>query len=252
MSSDTLLREEDNLTYWAAKQAVIAIGTPLAVVYACQLMFSKKDGSLFVQFPYFRHQDGIATLVHTRNDGGAARTIRFPDEGKVTSHLVKYSHHPDGRVHFSQDGKVRTEICRNSEFPLNGPIGKLFQLHAFRPLGGFLPLDDSNMKKGRPHLVFNYPKEVPQALKISAEWRKKADVAGWSRPVGTPLGPKARIESVVTGGSAPAYFFGQPEGFPLQDHLVVVTCEHMGVEELGIPRPPYLLNWKLSPSLASC
>ena len=141
-----------------------------------------------------------------------------------------------GRVHFSQDRKVRTEIRRHADFRLDGPIGKLFQLHAFFPAGGFLPLDASNMREGRPHLVFNYPKEIPSAVRIAAEWRRKTDVASWGDPPGTPLGPKARLQSKVTGGRGGAYFFGQPDGYPLQEHLLVITCDRVDAPT-GVEKP---------------
>lgn len=241
METDDLQRCEGNLTYWASRQIVIGVGTSLAPLYACQLIFSKSDGSLFVQFPYFRHSDGVATVVRLQPNGTAPQMISFAQEGKVTSHLVKYAHHPDGRVHFSQDRKVRTEIKRQAKFPLNGPIGKLFQLHAFFPAGGFLALDDSTMRKGRPHLIFNFPKEIPQAIRITAEWRRKNDVAAWSRPPATPLGPKARLQSRVTGGRGSAYFIGQPEGYPLQEHIIVIFCDLVEVPT-GLDEPTIIFT----------
>jgi hypothetical protein len=45
--------------------------------------------------------------------------------GKVTSHLVKYSHHPTGLALFSQDGKIRSEIRRQA-VELNRQEGHLF------------------------------------------------------------------------------------------------------------------------------
>jgi hypothetical protein len=236
MENDDLQGQQGNLTYWAARQAVVAIASPLAVVYVCQLMFNRKDGGIFVQFPHFRHHDGIATVVRLERDGAGKRTIQFLDEGKVTSHLVKYSHHPDGRVHFSQDRKVRTEIKRQAAFPLDGPIGTLFQLNAFYPVGGFLSLDESNLRRGRPHLIFNYKKTVPEAVRITGKWYRKEHVASWSRPAGAPIGPKAELHGTVTGGRAPAYFLGQPPGFPLQDHLLVVICERVQTPS-GVDRP---------------
>ena len=191
----------------------------------CQLSFTKKDGSIFVQSPYFRDKDGIATVVRLQDDRTAPRTIEFLKEGKVTSHLVKYSHHPDGRVHFSQDGRVRTEIGRTAEFPLNGPIGKLFQIHAFYPERGFSAFDSSKMKTERPHLIFNYPARTPEAIRITGTWRRKNDVAGWSRPAGTPLGPRARLRRVGSAETTCAFLIGQPEEFPLQEHILVVSCD---------------------------
>lgn len=225
MSSDACLGQHENLTYWSAKECVIGLATPLSWLYVCHIRFHRKDGSILVQWPYFRDRSGVATVVRLEADGSSRRTIRFIDEGKVTSHLVKYSHHPDGHVHFSQDGKVRTEIRRAADFPLDGPIGKLFELHAFRPAAGFLPLNRANMKKGRPHLLFNYSNSIPIAVKITGTWRRKVEIANWSRPARSRLGPRAQLHSVATGMSVSAFFVGQADSYPLQDHLLVVSCE---------------------------
>lgn len=52
-------------------------------------------------------------------------TLDLRDGGKVTSHLVKYAHHPDGEAHFSQTGKVLTQVRRRA-MPLDGIEGHCF------------------------------------------------------------------------------------------------------------------------------
>jgi hypothetical protein len=54
-----------------------------------------------------------------------------------------------------------------------------------------------------------------------------------------PLGPHEQIPSVVTGERTSAFFVGQPEGFPLQDHLLVVSCDSVHVPK-GITEPTLL------------
>lgn len=63
-------------------------------------------------------------------------SLSLLDGGKVTGHKVKYSHHPDGRVHFSQDGKIRTVIQKKS-IPLSEAEGHLFtvQLQGLKDFG---------------------------------------------------------------------------------------------------------------------
>ena len=46
---------------------------------------------------------------------------------RITSHLVKYSHHVDGRAHFSQGGKILTAIKRQS-MALDKQYGHIFSL----------------------------------------------------------------------------------------------------------------------------
>ena len=89
-----------------------------------QILFGKKDGSIFVDFPFYLNTEGIASQL-AFGAGAGQRELSLVDQGKVTSHLVKYSHHPDGRAHFSQDGKVFTMVKRQS-VRLEDASGHLF------------------------------------------------------------------------------------------------------------------------------
>lgn len=71
------------------------------------------DGSLFVMSPSFENHNGLvgeAVLCA----GKDKTNLHLPQFAKLTSHNVKYTHHPDGRAHFSQDGQVLTRIKRQS------------------------------------------------------------------------------------------------------------------------------------------
>src|SRR5438309_1167409 len=77
-------------------------------------VFFGRDGSLFINFPYFRHRTGLLSASVIPANGKVQSEVNLERGGKVTSHRVKYSHHPDGRAHFSQDGKIFTAIKRQS------------------------------------------------------------------------------------------------------------------------------------------
>jgi hypothetical protein len=96
-----------------------------------QVTFSKRDDSLFVGFPYFAHSSGILSPVtiekwqHTN----VKISLGHVGLGKCTSHLVKYAHHPNGKAHFSQTGKILTRIRRQS-VPLKSVRGHIFTAYA--------------------------------------------------------------------------------------------------------------------------
>lgn len=94
-----------------------------------QVIFHRRDGSIFVNFPYFKNVDGVVSV--TTVAAGRESQVDLA-QGRVTSHGVKYSHHPDGNVLFTQDGKVRSEIRRKS-VPLSASNGHLFSVHATDP-----------------------------------------------------------------------------------------------------------------------
>src|ERR1700674_3786546 len=68
-------------------------------VKASQIVFGG-DGSLFITFPYFRHRTGILSSSSIPATGTRESQVNLEHGGKVTSHLVKYCHHTDGRAHF--------------------------------------------------------------------------------------------------------------------------------------------------------
>ena len=85
---------------------------------------------------------------------------------------MKYSHHPDGRAHFSQTGKVRTEIIRQST-PLDAYRGHMFSV-LIQGVEGF---DRANERKDfgttpkRTTLPFEVENSVvPEAIKFAGFW----------------------------------------------------------------------------------
>ena len=45
--------QEGRLRFIAASRAVVVVSTSLAHYKVCQIVFSRRDGSVFVTFPYF-------------------------------------------------------------------------------------------------------------------------------------------------------------------------------------------------------
>ena len=78
-----------------------------------QINFKSKDGSLFVSVPYANLGMGRIGVVEC--PPGEPDSLLFGDSAPVTTHSVKYSHHPDGEAHFSLDGKVFTRVRKRAE-----------------------------------------------------------------------------------------------------------------------------------------
>ncbi len=118
---------------------VVSIGEFRAKAF--QVGFDK-DGTLYVHFPYFQHRIGILSSSEIPATGERKADVSLEDGGKVTSHRVKYSHHPDGRAHFSQDGKILTAIKRQS-ISLDTQNGHMFTLY----IQGLHALDTAKMPR---------------------------------------------------------------------------------------------------------
>lgn len=212
--------QEGRVQYFAARMAVFVVGDYESRHQICQIIFNKKDGSIFLSTPYFGSGSGVVS--NARIGTGPPFTLHLEDGGKVTSHLVKLSHHPDGRVHFSQSGKVKTEIVRES-FPLVGSIGKVFELHVYHPRE-FEPVNPAEQKSDRVYLWNIFRRGLPSAITVVGEWRRKADIAANMEPPTGVVPPVTRVKHRKTGVESLVSLLGQPPEWPLRDHVLMLSC----------------------------
>lgn len=131
-------------------------------------VFFGADGSLFVTFPYFRHRVGILSSSKIPATGTAQAVVNLEHGGKVTSHLVKYSHHPDGRAHFSQTGKIFTEIKRQS-LALDRQYGHMFTL-LVQGLDGLEQASATKDITSAKKTVIDFDMQPSEAFKFVGRW----------------------------------------------------------------------------------
>jgi hypothetical protein len=140
--------------------------------------------------------------------------------------LVKYAHHPSGRAHFSQDGKVLTLIKKNA-VPLADLEGHLFTLHV-HGLEGFDALDDAELNEApnvkRTGVRFTLGPDCPGSVKLvgmlyrdTTLERRSAD--GIVHPVMQLKTPDGTILS--------GFICSQVLGRPGQERCVLIYCESM-------------------------
>lgn len=195
----------------------------------CQ--FAKRDGSIFLSFPYFQHTEGVTSLVSWPG-GPASTTLSLEPGGRVSSHLVKYSHHPSGRAHFSQDGRVLT-LIKKSAVPLAELTGHLFTLHV-HGLNAFEPLSEAEAGQppsaSRTGVRFTLGPKCPQSIKLvgmlyrDTELERRA-VGGMVHPVMTVHRPD--------GTSLSAFVCSTPLGRMGQERCLLVYCEQLPRLDLG-------------------
>ncbi len=152
------------------------------------------------------------------------RNINFPFEitllpgGKVTSHLVKYSHHPDGRVHFSQSGKVFTKIKKNS-IPLSSVDGHMFTVH-LQGINDFQKVAESKSKKNDCYVEWFFPQE-PKGIKIVGHLYSRRQ--SLKRIRGEVIGPKILCEA-PNGDQYIGFLLTHPFQRDDADYVIIVTC----------------------------
>ena len=211
------MRKDGRLRYYASRDFVVVVTTPLATIKICRISFGK-DGSIYVSFPYCREKTGI--LNRLEKEGPGPQTIQLGIGGTKVSTDVKFSHHTSGLARFSKTGSV-TEAPRNHSFPLDGPIGHVFDLHVYW-LGGFDVLDRKRLRKKDLYIGFGC-EQHPEAVHINAQWRRRKDIVRNAVPPNGEVPPTTQVQHRASGNRHGAHFLGQPPGYPLTDHVLMLS-----------------------------
>jgi hypothetical protein len=210
--SDKILRSERFVV-------VVQVGTSHRTIF--QLQFQRADGSVFVHFPYSSHAKGLLSCA-TLAAGSPNGQLKLQEGGKATSHRVKYSHHPDGQVLFSQDGRVRSEIRRQG-VPLDQVEGHFFTVEA-RGLGQFATPTRKHERARVPNpsgttLTFTMSDGEPDAVKVVGRMYPFREQEG-------PEDPSAPVVLQRSDGQLqPAFVCSAPLGRPGEDRIVLLSCE---------------------------
>jgi len=191
-------------------------------------VFYLKDGSLCVDFPYFLDTEGIVSELTLNAGIDYPTSLKLDEKGKVTSHLVKYSHHPDGRVHFSQDGKVYTKIKRQS-VPHKKLCGHVFTIM----LQGFENFEKAKKEKDLDHsdprrTVVNFKIEdnYKEALKLVGRWYSLDYFKSNVTPInlqGKTFGPQ-----IITGSGGEythGFLVSSLLNNPSKDYVLTISCQ---------------------------
>jgi hypothetical protein len=189
----------------------------------CQLGFNKRDGSLMVSWPYYKSSNGILSAGTLPSGAYQNLDIDVSAKAKVTSHHVKYSHHPDGLALFSQDAKVFSAI-RNKSVPL-----PLANRHVFSVMAqGLEDYNKVEVNRGareiteqRTVLNFQLEEKQPAAIKILG-YVYTADK--FSAREGKNLGPHVTLQK-PNGQILSGFIVAAPDAVPLSDLVVLITCE---------------------------
>jgi hypothetical protein len=214
------------LHYIAAKRMIVTVSGPWGSNKIFQIFFSKKDGSLFVNFPYFKESQGIVSELECPPGIKENINLHYHEKGKVTSHKVKYSHHPDGTVLFSQDGKVYSHI-RKKSLELDKTIGHIFTVMVQEPTH-FAAHDKSETSSDKHFLNFELT-EKPEAIRVVALWYRASDLklrpnfAG-ANLIDHDLGPIVPLET-EDGERGFGFLLSNPYVYPPQNYLILRVLE---------------------------
>jgi len=164
------------LNAYSAKRYVIACEGEAVRAKLFQIAFAKSDGSLFVTFPYCTSGPGRVGLVTLNPTLTYPTDLTVGETFPVTSHSVKYSHHPSGRAHFSLSGKVKSSVGKVA-VPLNAANGHIFtiMLQGVESFSPMLPTDQGKLNRGV--VPFGLNVHPVKALTIVAHLYSQSELA---------------------------------------------------------------------------
>ncbi|MGE0453495.1 MAG: hypothetical protein AB7O37_00025 [Vicinamibacteria bacterium] len=239
-----------------SERFVIAAGCGERERNLFQVQFSSRDGSVRVCFPYFPHTHGLVSKA-TIPAGPRQADLALQVGGKVSSHLVKYSHHPDGTVLFSQTGRVLSSV-RKQGVPLSVIEGHVFTLHA-QGLLEFAEATPKDLRNAVPsprrtRLVYRFEDSMPASVKFVGRLHSLEAVAemapdGVIQPKGHAMDPDGKVTAT--------FVCAPPDHFPGPDRLLLLSCEPLGALDreraasivfLGGFDPPAIVNDLTVPS----
>jgi len=222
--TNNLTRVKKTIKRFQSERFVFTVEVEAKRYKVFQIFFGKSDGSLYISFPYFDNSEGILG-IGTLPSLQSTSQIDLRLGGKVTTNRVKYTHHPDGEVHFSQEGKITTSI-RKKALPLENAEGHIFSLQ-FQGLSHYeidpTPSDHEPTLK-RTTLNFRFDANKPEAIKIVGRWYSAKNLI--ERSHGEDIGPHV-IAQTSDGKIVSTILVGPMKGTRLENHVLMINCEEI-------------------------
>jgi hypothetical protein len=209
--------KEGQVRLYRAPRAVVVVGSLAARFQILDVMFSK-DGSLMVLFPHLDLAPGIVS--HAKIPAVPPFTVHLEPAGRVTGHVVKYSHHQSGKAHFSLSAKTTSEVGRAS-IPLSEENVLIFRVHVYFP-NGFAEWKADKQAKDRVYFPTLFNPNLPTAITIQASWRRKQFLVDRLDRKEGELGPIAKVFDKTENRLSQLFLLGQPQDSPYPDHVLAI------------------------------
>lgn len=213
-------------------------------LFRVQFEHGSKGLGYYVHVPYFPHAEGLLGRYTVVGPAGTSADIKLDIGTTTTRERVKLSHHADGRAHFSQDERAKTEV-RTRTARLRDARGHVFSVQ-FWGADGFAPAgrkEEKPPRRSRTTLRFTLgDQEQPAdtvAGRISGWWYPRRMVRFDHRAAAPPNFTRAIAWQLEDGTIRPALVLAPPDPRPADDVLMLLTYHPEGIREPG--RPPALV-----------
>lgn len=201
-----------------SEKYIIAVSEENVIYKLFQVIF-EKDGSMYVNFPYYKYEKGILS-VPTIEGGKKPENIELVPGGKITINRAKYSHHPDGTVLFSQTGFIKS-IVRKQSIPLENSSGHVFTVQ-LQGLKDFKIENKKSVTNRRELIIYSFDNLKSQAIKFVGFWyNQKNDAHRF-----TSSNKEPKVNCITPDGrKIDGYLLSAPPGSPLEEYFLVLTAE---------------------------
>jgi hypothetical protein len=207
-----------------SRQYVFTLTTNLVKKKVFRIWFGK-DGSIYIASPYFLEEDGILSrVIIDAGEDKYPRDISLGKSGKVTTHLVKYSHHASGEALFSQDRKIKSEI-RKPSVPLNSLEGHFFtiQIQNIDNFADATPKDKDKLSKKRTVYNVNiYDIDKLMSLKIVG---RRYHISNLKKTSFNNNQPIIKLIMPLNNGFAKGFALFPPEEYLFSEYFIFVSFE---------------------------
>lgn len=190
------------------------------------IFHTKADRSsafMAVSLPNFYKTTGLVNKLTIPGNKRRLAKLSLIPGGKVTTHIVKYTHWLDGNTHFSQDEKIKTTMKNRSD-RLDSSIGHVFTI-AVKGLKGFRKRDETKKRydEKRIDLEFDAGTATPASVKFVAYWYHKS-VVHLTAP---PEKKGGYIMLHRDGSKENCWAISPPSSSLLADYVLLVTGQQV-------------------------
>jgi hypothetical protein len=203
------------------------------------LGFDKSELGFSISLDYFNFRQALLGRYVNRMPFGESAPLDMKAGGTTSSRGFKLSHHADGRVHFSQDGKIYTRVVTQSK-PLVTTLGHVFTVY-FQCLDSFAPAtakDDKEPSKDRTAFTFRYDDKNASG-KIIGRWYPIRAIEISELGPGLPWEPKVVHLIGDDGEPITGFLLAPPKGWNWTEHCLLLSYDTRNAPEtMG---NPYLL-----------
>lgn len=137
--------------------------------YRIFCLFFRKDGGFNVSIPGYKIKNGVIGECILKDS-----RIDLKEKGKAVSSVVKFAYPQDGKVHFSESGKIFSEFKTKNTLTLDENINQLFGFYSQGYKNFLFEEKKRNSSSKEFSFYFDFSQMgKPESFRVLGRWYKK-------------------------------------------------------------------------------